>query len=192
MSGFFQRTRAIWLMVGVFAAALAGGLASGWLSGGHAGDEHPLAGGFFKAINAHATATNSSDALIVATGEIDTAVEGIFTLDALTGELRGAVMNPAKGKFVAFYKYSNLAQDFDTAKNPKFLMVTGLGELRSGYGPGKRAAHCIVYIAEVTSGRVIAYAVPWDQTAAGSPKGFLSTFYKVDAFSARDAAIRNP
>lgn len=191
MTGFFHRTRAIWLLAGVFAAALSGGLISGLING-RSDDDHPLAAGFFKAMNAHATATNSSDALIVATGEIDTAVEGIFTLDALTGELRGAVMNPTKAKFVAFYKYSGLAQDFETAKNPKFLMVTGLGELRSGYGPGKRAAHCVVYVAEVTSGRVVAYAVPWDATQAGSPKGYLGSFVKVDAFSARDAAIRNP
>ena len=96
-------------------------------------------------------ATNSNDALIIATGEIDTGVEGVFTLDLLTGELRGAVLNPARAKFVAKYAYPSVAKDFEAAKNPKFLMVTGIGEiraesrrprgsLRSVRGRGRRAA----------------------------------------------------
>jgi hypothetical protein len=193
MTRFFQRTRTAWLLAGVFAAALIGGMLSDVAKSllNPTADDHPLAGGFFKAMNVHATATNSSEAMIIATGEIDTAVEGIFSLDPLTGELRGAVLSPALAKFVAKYSYPSVAKDFEGAKNPKFLMVTGIGELRKSYGPGARAAHCIIYVAEATSGRVVAYGVPWDSTKAASPKGFVGALVPLDAFNARDTAVRN-
>jgi hypothetical protein len=193
MTRFFKRTRTAWLIAGVFAAALIGGMLSDVAKNllNPSADEHPLAAGFFKAMNVHATATNSTEALIIATCEIDTAIEGIFSLDPLTGELRGAVLSPAKTKFVARYTYPSVAKDFEGAKNPKFLMVTGLGELRKGYGPGGRSAHCIVYVAEATSGRVVAYGVPWDPTKAASPKGFVGALVPLDAFNARDTAVRN-
>jgi hypothetical protein len=191
MTRFFKRTRTAWLIAGVFAAALIGGMLSDVAKNllNPSADEHPLAAGFFKAMNVHATATNSTEALIIATGEIDTAIEGIFSLDPLTGELRGAVLSPAKTKFVARYTYPSVAKDFEGAKNPKFLMVTGLGEMRQGYGPGGRAAHCIIYVAEVSSGRIVAYGVPWDPTKAASPKGYMGSFVPLDAFSARDIAV---
>jgi len=193
MTRFFQRTRTAWLLAGVFAAALIGGMLSDVAKSllNPSAADHPLAAGFFKAMNVHATATNSSEAMIIATGEIDTAVEGIFSLDPLTGELRGAVLSPALAKFVAKYSYPSVAKDFEGAKNPKFLMVTGLGELRKGYGPGGRAAHCIIYVAEATSGRVVAYGVPWDPTKAASPKGFVGALVPLDAFNARDTTVRN-
>jgi hypothetical protein len=49
----------------------------------------------------------------------------------------------------------------------------------------------VVYVAEVTSGRVAAYAVPWDPTSAASPRGYVGTFVPLDIFDARAAAIRN-
>jgi len=187
MSRFFRRTRGAWLIIGVFAAALLGGVlsqsAKSWLGT----NEHPLADGFFKAINAHATATNSNEALIICTGDIDTGIEGVFTLDPLTGELQGAVLDPRKAKFVARWKYPSVAKDFEAAKNPKFLMVTGLGEIRQG--PSARAAHCVLYVAEVTSGRVVAYGIPWDSSKAATPGGYLGTVKPLDFFNARDVAV---
>jgi hypothetical protein len=187
MTRFFRRTRGAWLIAGVFAAALLGGLLSQSAKNLLGTGDHPLADGFFKAINAHATATNSNDALIICTGEIDTGIEGVFTLDPLTGELQGAVLNPAKAKFVARYKYPSVAKDFEAAKSPKFLMVSGIGEIRQG--PSARAAHCVLYVAEVTTGRVVAYAVPWDPSKAATPKGYFAAVVPIDAFNARDVTV---
>ncbi len=187
MSRLFRRTRGALLTVGVFAAALIGGVLSQSVKNLFSTDEHPLASGFFKAINAHASATNSNDALIICTGDIDTGIEGVFTLDPLTGELRGAVLDPRKAKFVARYAYPSVAKDFEAAKNPKFLMVTGLGEIRQG--PSGRAAHCVLYVAEVTSGRVVAYGVPWDPSKVATPKGYLATVVPLDSFNARDVTV---
>jgi hypothetical protein len=187
MTELFRRTRGEWLIAGVFAAALLGGLLSQSAKNLFGTDEHPLAAGFFKAMNAHATATSSNDALILCTGQIDTGIEGVFTLDQLTGELRGAVLNPAKAKFVAWYSYPSVAKDFTAAKNPKFLMVTGLGEIRQG--PSARAAHCVLYVAEVTSGRVVAYGIPWDPSKAANPQGYRATMQPLDAFNARDVTV---
>ncbi|HEV2971055.1 MAG TPA: hypothetical protein VGY55_13865 [Pirellulales bacterium] len=191
MTKLFRRTRAVWLMAGVLAAAMVGGMLSGvvlhWFS--PAGDDRPLADGFFKAINAHASATNSQESLILATGEVDTAIEAVYTLDPLTGELRGAVLNPAKGGFAGRFSYPNLAKDFEGVKNPKFLMVTGVAEMRQGYRGGK-FARSAVYVAEVTSGKVVAYGVPWDPTKAASPQGYVGTLIPLGAFTARDTSIR--
>jgi hypothetical protein len=191
MSGLFKHTRAIWLVAGVFAAAVAGGIVSGvavrLLAPG--GDEHPLADGFFHAINAHASATSSQESLIVATGEIDSSIEAVYTLDTLTGELRGRVLNPALGRFTIRFGYPSVAKDFEGVKNPKFLMVTGIADLRQGYR-GVKMARSIVYIAEATTGKVVAYGAPWDQTKASSPQGFTAAFVPLDMFTARDAAVR--
>jgi hypothetical protein len=191
MTGFFKRTRAGWLVSGVFAAAMAGGMLSGvatrWIT--PEGDEHPLSEGFFRAINAHATATNGQESLIIATGEIDTSIEAIYTLDTLTGELRGRVLSPAQGRFTIRFGYPSVAKDFEGVKNPKFLMVTGIAEMRQGYRGGK-LARSVIYVAEATTGKVVAYGAPWDQTKASSPQGFMAPLIPLDAFTARDAAVR--
>jgi hypothetical protein len=176
MSGFFKRTRAIGLVSGVFAAALVGGMLSSFVMRWLVPDpEHPLAEGFFRAI--------------IATGEIDPSIEAIYTLDTLTGELRGRVINPAVRKFTIRYNYPSVAKDFDGVKNPKFLMVTGIADIRQGYGGGK-LARSLIYVAEATTGKVVVYAAPWDQSKASTPQGFAVPLVPLDAFTAREAAVR--
>jgi hypothetical protein len=191
MTELFRRTRVVWPMAGVLAAAMVGGLLSGVVLQrfGSPGDDRPLADGFFRAINAHASATNSQESLILATGEIDTTMEAVYTLDPLTGELRGAVLNPAKGGIAGRFSYPSVEKDFDGVKNPKFLMVTGIADMRQGYR-GVKFARSVVYVAEATSGKVMAYGVPWDTTKAASPQGYVGTFMPLGAFTARDTTIR--
>ena len=52
----------------------------------------------------------------------------------------------------------------DPAKNPHFLMVTGLADLRSGNHTRGYAGASVVYVAETTTGKAMAYAVPWDRS----------------------------
>jgi hypothetical protein len=123
-------------------------------------------GGIFPHTPIHAVATDRTESFLVATGMVDSDVEAIYLLDCLTGDLRAAVMGKARGGFTAIFVYpgAKLMQDFglDPSKNPKFLMVTGLADLRSGSQNAFGAA--VVYVVELSSGKIAAYAIPWNRT----------------------------
>jgi hypothetical protein len=123
-------------------------------------------GGMFPHTPIHAVATDRTESFLVATGMVDSEVEAIYLLDCLTGDLRGAVLGKARGGFTAIFAYpgAKLLQDFglDPSKNPKFLMVTGLADLRTGAQTTFGAS--VVYVVELTSGKVGAYAIPWNRT----------------------------
>jgi len=120
-------------------------------------------GGFLPHTPLHAVATDRTDTYLIATGLLDSDVEAVFFLDCLTGDLSAAVLGKSTGGFTSLYRY-NVLKDLqvDPSKNPHFLMVTGLIELRSG---GYRAygGASVVYVAETTTGKIAAYAVPWDR-----------------------------
>jgi hypothetical protein len=49
----------------------------------------------------------------------------------------------------------------DSQKNPKFMMVTGIDALRRSGGSTVNPSSAVCYVAEVTSGKLAAYAIPW-------------------------------
>lgn len=133
-----------WLVLGVLAGLVIAGL---W-------PRSPL----------HAVATDRVDTFAVATGQVGNEVEAIYFLDLLSGDLRAAVINRHSGKFSAFFQANVLqALGADPAKKPRFMMVTGMADLRRG-GPRMQTGLSLVYVAEVTSGKVAAYGVPWGPT----------------------------
>jgi len=134
--------RFVWLAVG-----LIGGL---------------ILGGFWPQTPLHAVATDRYDTFAIATGPLDDEVEAVFFLDFLTGDLRAAVLGKT-GIFNAFFEYNNVFADLgvNPAKNPKFLMVTGIARLQRA-GQRMYPGNGIVYVAEITTGKVAAYAVPWN------------------------------
>ena len=90
--------------------------------------------GFWSTAPLHATATDRQETFAMSTGMLEGGFEAIYTLDFLTGDLRGAVPafnNPRA--FSALYAH-NVMQDLgvDIGKNPKFMIVTGTATLRSG------------------------------------------------------------
>jgi hypothetical protein len=91
---------------------------------------------------------------ILETGNID----GVFVLNHLTGVLAGGVLNEQTSTFTHRYVH-NVAADFQSAaKSPKYAIVTGPVNLR---GSGNaQPAYGVIYIAELSSGAVIAYAIP--------------------------------
>ena len=108
-----------------------------------------------------ASATDSNSTFAMATGQIDQDIEAVYFLDALTGDLNGVVLSQQSGKFMVYYHRNILADlGVDPTKNPKFLMVTGAVNLRRGAG-GSQPGPVVVYIAEITTGKVAAYAIPW-------------------------------
>ena len=121
-----------------------------------------ILGGFWPHTPLHAVATDRYDTFAIATGPLDEEVEAIFFLDFLTGDLRAAVLSK-QGVFNAFFEYNNVFGDLgvNPAKNPRFLMVTGMARMQRG-GARISPGNAVVYVAEITTGKVAAYAVPWN------------------------------
>ena len=136
-----KHSRTAWLLIGLIAGLILGGF---W-------PDTPL----------HAVATDRNETFAIATGPLDEDVEALFFLDFLTGNLRAVVLNKL-GVFNAFFDY-NVLKDLGVtpAKNPRFLMVTGVANLQRA-GAAMQPSRSIIYVAEVTTGNVAAYAVPWN------------------------------
>jgi hypothetical protein len=101
---------------------------------------------------------------------INDPMDGVFILDFFTGQLRGAVLNRQTGQFVSYY-LRNLAKDFELEANanaePHYCMVTGYAQLPSA--GGATMASGVIYVGELTSGKVVAYGFPWKETGTPGP-----------------------
>ncbi len=108
-----------------------------------------------------AMTAQSDGSFAVCTVPLDGGVEGFFMLDFETGDLSGGVLNPATSKFGAAYKH-NVLKDLGfkpgQVKNPKFLLVSGLAELRLGTA---NCASSVLYVTDSSTGTTVAYAIPW-------------------------------
>jgi len=159
--------RFLWLALGV----IVGSLSSGILP------QAPLYG----------SATHGQEGFAICTGPLTDSIEGVYVLDYLTGELRGAGLS-IFGKFTSTYQY-NILKDFEASKSPKFLMVTGVADLRPT-GQKLKMGRSVVYVAEVNSGFVAAYGVPFDPSAQSQGRGVSASFIPLDAAKFRDVKIR--
>ena len=114
-----------------------------------------------------AVATDRGETFALATGSLGSGVEALFMLDGLTGELRAVAINPNKKQFTVELK-ANVAKDMkiEEGKAPKFIMVTGACDLRSQgltqYGDS------VVYVAEMTTGQLMVYAMPFNANMLNS------------------------
>ena len=166
-----KQVRYVWPAVGLFIGVIIGGLCP----------HTPM----------HATATDRYDTFAVCTGYLEDGLEAIYFLDFLTGDLKAAAVakQPPYG-FNAFFQ-RNIFQDLqvDPSMNPRFLMVSGMANLRR-VGGRQRISGSVVYITEVTTGRCAAYAVPWDPSryAAGMKSQGELALIAVTQF--RTAAVR--
>jgi hypothetical protein len=109
--------------------------------------------------------------------------EGVFVVDYLTGQLRGSVASMKTGKFTNFY-YRNLAADFkvDPKIAPHYALVSGKGQL-VGRG-GLSMSTGLLYVAELTSGKVVCYAFPFRESTRPMQPVQIKP---VDSFSFREA-----
>ena len=159
--------RLVWLAIGVLVGSLGSGLMP------HA----PL----------YASASYGTENFIIATGDVDDGIEGIYILDLLTGDLKGMVLNTNTRVFTSFYQW-NIMKDFEATKNPKFLMVTGVADMRRGAAKF-RMGRSVVYIADVNSGTVAAYGVPWDSTRAAQGAPIQAQFIPLDKKQVRTVVV---
>ncbi len=138
----------------------------------------------------HASATHGEANFAIATGFADNEVEAFYFLDFLTGDLRAAVVSRRTAEFTALFE-RNIQGDFEGyAKNPKYLMVTGVADLPRG-SAGTQIGRSLVYVAEATTGQVCSYALPFNSSlnAAGKPQ--RGTLALVASGTFRTAAVRD-
>jgi hypothetical protein len=119
-----------------------------------------------------AAASHGGENFAIATGPVDEDVEGLFTLDFLTGALQCFVINPKThtlgGRFFANVNAPNVF-GAKKGKKPAFLLVTGQYNASGG---GQRAGGSVCYVVDANSGEVAAFGVPWNksQAIAGAPQ----------------------
>lgn len=141
MNSMTADRRMVWLLTGVLAGL---GLAALW-----------------PAEPVHAIATDRSDRFAICTVDVGPGTpDAVFVLDFLTGRLTGALLNPQSGIFTNFY-FRNVAADFivDPNTKAKYAMIPGAGVLNSG--GGVTTASGVLYIGELSSGKLVAYRFPF-------------------------------
>ena len=148
-------------------------------------------GGLWPQTALHATATDRTDTYAMATGMVDEDVEAVYFLDFLTGELRALVMGKQVGGISGIYTF-NVASHLgiDPAKNPRYMMVTGMVSLRRG-GSRMQAGRAVVYVAEITSGKMGAYAIPWNPSLAAAGQTMTLSLVPVAVYQFRGVPIVN-
>lgn len=133
-----------------------------------------------------ASATHGSDTFAIATGYVDEDVEGLYTLDFLTGDLQCFVINPRNGAVGGWFKtnVSNVLS-VEKGKKPAYLLATGHINIGGGYG-GTRPAASICYVADANSGEVAAFSFPWAKAATSAGVAQATNMTVVKAWKARN------
>ena len=114
--------------------------------------------------------------------------EAVFVIDYLTGRLSGAVLSRTRNggsAFLNFY-YRNLAEDFKVgaAGEPYYAIATGRSEIPNR--GGQQWGGFALYVAEMTSGKVGGYAVPYSITQKQQAPVPL---VPIDSFPFREATV---
>lgn len=122
---------------------------------------------------AQAVATDRDDKFAVCTVETQTSFgqpEAVFVLDFLTGRLSGAMINQQSASFTNFW-YRNVAADFNLKANQaakaKYCIIPGNAYLTSG--GGATVSSGVIYVGELTSGKVICYSFAVQVTKVALP-----------------------
>jgi hypothetical protein len=146
--------------------------------------------GFWPHTPLHAVATDRAETFAIATGQLDEQVEAVYFLDFLTGDLRGMALGKMGGKFNAFFGPQNVGADLgvDQSKNPRYLLATGFADLRRGAGAGPSPSRGVIYVAEITTGRIAAYSSPWQAGAFNAARMIKVPFALLDMKPFRTAA----
>jgi hypothetical protein len=139
----------------------------------------------------HATASHSGRTLAMATGLIDSDIEGLFLLDYLTGDLRCSVLSNRTRQWIGAFQHNVIADlGIQQGKAPDFLMVTGRADFQRGAALTS-PARCAVYVADAKSGNYAVYTILWNPTAARADAFQRGTFALLQTGNARVLPIRD-
>jgi len=152
-----------------------------------------LVSGYWPDVPLHAVATDRTDGFAMATGYCDEQVEAVYFLDFLTGDLSAAVVSKQNGHFNAFYTY-NVTGDLavNPGRPPRYLMTTGNADLRRTGGKAASLSRSLVYVAELNSGKVAAYAIPWSSSAWNAGQTLRGDFTLLDVGRFRSGGPATP
>lgn len=166
-----------------------GGLVGAWTVNGGIGGRSTLG----ELPRVFAVTSQLDGSFAVCTALIDAGVEGFFMIDFETGDISGGALGPATGKFAGAYKH-NVLKDLGfkpgQAKNPRFMLVSGLADLsRRRGGP---LGQSVLYVTDSATGVTAAYGVPWgpQQSQAGTP--FVSELELLDVARPRGGGPKAP
>lgn len=114
--------------------------------------------------------------------------EAVFVLDFLTGRLTGARLSRTRtsgSAFINFY-YRNLAEDFqvNAGGEPYYAMTAGAAEIQGQRGT--QWAQSALYVAELNSGKVGAFAIPFSVSQTPLPPVALTP---IDTFPFREQNV---
>jgi hypothetical protein len=113
--------------------------------------------------------------------------DAVFVVDYLTGRLTGALMSRTRNgaAFVNFY-YRNLAEDFKVGASgePYYAVASGRAEIPNR--GSSQWGNSALYVAELTSGKVAGYAVPYRITQVPADPVML---IPIDHFPFREATV---
>lgn len=166
MSNRLSGSRAAWLIVGILAGVC---IAYFW-------PHEPIS----------AAATDRTDKFAMATVIMEDDLEAVFAMDFLTGRLTGAVLNNQGNGFAAYY-FRDIATDFkvDPGAKPNYTVLGGRAFMQQR--GSAQWASSVVYIGELTSGRIAGYAVPYRTMNRKVPKPI--ELVPLDVFSFRGAML---
>ena len=146
--------------------------------------------GWPQGLPLNASTACTSDSLAIATGQVDEGVEGIFTLDFISGDLQCFVLNPRTGKFVGWFK-TNVTKELsvDKGKKPQYLLTTGSWS-PVGATSIQRPAGCVAYVADANTRLFAAYCFPWVKGAASTGITQSTPMVTLDGQKARVITLR--
>jgi len=184
------RTKAIGLLaVGLLLGLAIGGAMTVGVLLGQRGPELAAATGL-KDLQLKAMASHGSDTFAIATGPVDDDVEGLFTLDFLTGDLMCFVVNPRNGQMGGMFR-ANVANalSVEKGKKPHYLIATGTINTAGGYGGAKPAAS-LCYVVDANTGEVAAFSFPWTKAATSAGVAQATEMRLVGKWKARSVDLR--
>jgi hypothetical protein len=184
------RGRTTWLLAGMAMGLLFGlGTTAGvmWATRSATIAGHPA---WPQGAPLHASTACTSESLAIATGVIDEQVEGLYTLDFITGDLQCFVLNPRTGKFVGWFK-TNVTTHLpvEKGKKPQYLLTTGNWQ-PAGFSGNIRPANSVVYVADANTGMFAAYYVPWFKGASSTNITQSQAMQLLDGNKARSISLR--
>jgi len=124
-----------------------------------------------------AAASDRSGRLVLATGYVAPDTEAVYCLDQLTGRLSAGVLSRKEGRFQGLYE-RNINSDLANVLRlkgittplsvaPQYAMVTGEVYTENRGASLWKVAKSVVYIAEVNTGMLLVYTIPWQPSLHG-------------------------
>jgi hypothetical protein len=140
-----------------------------------------------------ASATHGNDTLSMCTFSIGDGVEGVATLDALTGELKVFVINSKTYKFNMGGKTNVLTPlKIEKGKKVSLLMVSGGARFAGASGAGVNAGDGCLYVMDGNSGKFVCYGLTYVPNALATGVDGEVGINLLDGNTARTVNIKQP